>query len=71
MIIEIKDLKPYGTAFINGYRLVFNPYFFTKGKDKGKIRCYYRKGSKFKSIILKPEDIVLLKKDEDKKEDIK
>lgn len=48
---------PYGTAFINGYRLVFNPYKFKKGKNKGKIQCHYRKGSGYKKIILRKDDI--------------
>lgn len=54
---------PFGSSYINasghtvGFRLVFNPYVFKKGKNKGKTRCYYRKGSKFKKIILDQDDI--------------
>lgn len=54
------EMIPYGLAYINGYRIVFNPYIFKKGKDKGKIRCYFRKGSGYKKIILKQDDIKLL-----------
>lgn len=46
-----------GQAYINGWRCVFNPYKFKKGKDKGKIRCFYRKGSGYKKIVLKEDDI--------------
>lgn len=48
---------PCGSAYINGHRLVFNPYMFKKGKNKGKIQCFYRKGKGYKKIILKEEDI--------------
>jgi hypothetical protein len=51
------NMKPYGQAYINGWRIIFNPYTFKKGKDKGKIKCYYRKGKSFKKIILKENDI--------------
>jgi len=51
-----KEMIPYGTAFVNnGFRVVFNPYKFKKGKNKDKLQCYYRKGKIFKKIIL-PED---------------
>lgn len=63
--MELENPTPYGTAYINGYRLVYNPYFFTKGKHKGKIKCYYRKGNGFRSIILKESDIKLIKSDEE------
>lgn len=46
-----------GQAYINGWRCVFNPYKFVKGKNKGKVQVYYRKGSGYKKIILKEEDI--------------
>jgi hypothetical protein len=54
-----EDMIPYGTAFINGYRIVFNAYKFKKGKDKGKIECYYRKGNMFKKIILNENEITV------------
>ena len=56
-------MKPYGTAFVSGFgagmgnRVIFNPHKFIKGKNKGKIQCYIRKGSKFKKIILDESDI--------------
>jgi len=58
-----EEMIPYGSAYINasghtvGFRLVFNPYVFKKGKNKGKTQCYYRKGSKFKKIVLLSDDI--------------
>lgn len=58
-----EEMIPCGSSYINasghtvGFRLVFNPYVFKKGKNKGKTICYYRKGSKFKKIILKSDDI--------------
>jgi hypothetical protein len=51
------EMIPYGTAFINGFRVVFNPYKFIKGKNKGKIQCYYRRGNTFKKIVLREEEI--------------
>ena len=63
-----KEMIPYGSAYINssghtvGYRIVFNPYEFKKGKNKGKVQCYYRRGYKFKKIILDRDDITLLEK---------
>lgn len=52
-----KEMIPYGTAFIRGYRIVFSPYKFVKGKNKGKIQCFYRKGNRFKKIILNENEI--------------
>lgn len=53
----MEEMIPCGSAYINGHRLVFNPYMFKKGKNKGKIQCFYRKGKGYKKIILKEEDI--------------
>jgi len=67
---ETETMIPYGSAYINssghtvGHRIVFNPYEFKKGKNKGKVQCYYRKGSKFKKIILDNDDIKLLEEEE-------
>lgn len=57
-----EEMIPYGSAYINayghsGFRVVFNPYVFKRGKNKGKVECYYRKGSIFKKIILNSDDI--------------
>ncbi len=48
---------PFGSAYINGHRIVFEPYEFQKGRNKGKIQCYYRKGSGYKKTILNKDDI--------------
>ena len=48
---------PFGQAWINGFRIVFDPYRFKRGRNKGKFQVLYRKGSNFKKIILKKEDI--------------
>jgi len=54
------EMIPYGTAYINGFRMVFNPRTFKKGKRKGMVECYYKKGYKFKKIVLNPLDITPL-----------
>jgi hypothetical protein len=65
-----EEMIPYGSAYINsnghtiGNRIVFNPYEFKRGKNKGKILCYYRKGYKFKKIILDQDDIIILDQDD-------
>jgi hypothetical protein len=66
MKMKIIDEKmiPYGSAYINGFRIIFNPYFFKSwGKNKNKVECYYRKGKGFRKIILNLDDIKLLKDD--------
>ena len=55
------EFVPCGQAYINGWRCVFNPYTFKKGKNKGKIQVYYRKGSGYKKTILKEDDIKPIK----------
>ncbi len=63
MKIDEIEMIPYGSAFINGHRIVFSPYFFKEwGKNKGKVKCYYRKGKGYRKIILNPDDIKLLEK---------
>ena len=57
------DMEPYGQAYINGYRIVFNPYVFKKGKNKDKVQCFYRKGKGYKKIILKESDIKPFERD--------
>jgi hypothetical protein len=56
----MEERKPFGQAFIKGWRIVFDDYEFQRGKNKGKIKCYYRKGSKYKKIILNKSDIIPL-----------
>ena len=57
------EMKPCGTAYISGFgtgvgfHIIFNPYKFIKGRNKGKMQCYIRKGSKFKKVILEESDI--------------
>ena len=58
-----EEMIPYGFAWINGTRVVFNPYILKKGKNKGKIQCFYRKGSRFKKIILEQNDIKSLERE--------
>lgn len=60
-----QEMEPYGQAYINGWRIVFNPYIFVKGKNKGMVQCFYRKGSGYKKIILKESEITPLKRKED------
>lgn len=59
------ELIPFGMAFINGQRVVFNAYHFKKGKKKGKVQCLYKKGSKLKKIILDESDITPLEEKEE------
>ena len=52
---------PFGQAWINGMRVVFNPYQFRRGRNKGKFQVFYKKGKGFKKIILSKNDIRPLK----------
>ena len=60
----MEERKAFGQAYIKGWRIVFDSYEFQRGKNKGKIQCYYRKGSKFKKTILLKSDIIPLEEKE-------
>ncbi len=60
--------KPFGQAYIpdigthrSGFRIVYDPYKFKKGKNKGKIQCFYRHRKGYKKIILREDQITPIK----------
>ncbi|MCP4156671.1 MAG: hypothetical protein GY757_53655 [bacterium] len=45
-------------AWINNQtRIIYSPREIRRGKDKGKIECYYRKGKLFKRTVISKSDI--------------
>ena len=58
--MEIRYI-PFGQAWINGMRVVYNPYQFRRGKNRGKFQVFYRRGRTFKKAIISKEDIKPLK----------
>ncbi len=52
------DRKPMATAWIdNQHRVVYDIREIRRGKSKGKLECYYRKGKGFQQTLIPKTDI--------------